>query len=122
MARIEAPMMVGLRPHLSAVSAPMPEPIGAPSDITSAYPNDFAMLNPWCTKKVGNQVTKPYNKVLITTSVTHPTIMRGNIAPVKSEPSARDGATEGLGDGVGNVPPCSAFTSLSIFERIASAS
>ena len=30
----------------SAVSAPIAEPIGAPSDMTSAKPNDFAMLKP----------------------------------------------------------------------------
>ena len=31
----DAPMMVGLRPQRSAVSAPMAEPTGAPSAISS---------------------------------------------------------------------------------------
>ena len=40
-------------------AAPIAEPTGAPTDITSEYPNEVAMLRPSATKNVGNQVTKP---------------------------------------------------------------
>src|SRR5438874_896449 len=85
--------MVALRPHLSAVSAPMAEPIGAPIDISIEYWNEVAMVRPCLTKKVGSQVTKPYSSVLITIRHTQPTIMRDSSGGVHRVARLRDGGT-----------------------------
>src|SRR6202023_4358762 len=91
MVRREAPRIVGLRPHESAVDAPIADPSGAPNDITSELPSDDAMLRPAWTKKVGSHVMNPKINVLTTINVVAPTIMRGSSRGLSSTPKPRDG-------------------------------
>src|ERR1700686_1895258 len=95
----EAPMIVGLRPHESAVHAPMAVPNGAPREMMSEYPSDDAMLRPCWTKNVGSQVTNPKIKVLTTIRVIEPTIMRGKRMGFKSESRPREWIAGGVDSG-----------------------
>src|SRR5258708_34140698 len=85
MVSTEAPMMAGLRPMESAVSAPMAAPTGAPILMRKEYLKELAMLRPSWTKKEGSQVTKPEIKVLAARTTVAPTKRREKSCGRKGE-------------------------------------